>query len=167
MGRAVRQTIMLQSKLVEALQERETARAGRKAAAQGSAARILRGVINEDRANDTERAERLATEAAERLREEDFSGFLARPFGEAVAGIVRDLGLSPDWLTLAEDCAAAEAALTGKPGKAPEEEPYTGPIEVRWIGEDDDDPPAREPPPPDGPISWKERRLGRHARGSS
>src|ERR1700710_127081 len=31
-ARAVRQTIMLQSRLIEALQERETARAGRKAA---------------------------------------------------------------------------------------------------------------------------------------
>ncbi len=123
----------------------------------------MRGVIEDERPRDRERGERLAAEAAERLREEDFSDVLARPFGEAVAGIVRDLGLSPDWLTLAEDCAAAEAALAGKPGKVPEEEPYTGPIEVRWIGEDDDDPPAREPPPPDGPISWKERRLGRRS----
>ena len=66
-ARAVRQTIMLQSKLIEALQERETACAGRKASARSSAARILRGVIDEDGANDAERAERLAGEAAERL----------------------------------------------------------------------------------------------------
>ena len=72
-ARAVRQTIMLQSKLIEALQEHETGRAGRKAAARASAARIVRGVIDDDRTNDAERAERLAAEAAERLREEDFS----------------------------------------------------------------------------------------------
>ena len=167
-ARAVRQTIMLQSRLIEALQERHAAVAGRKAAAKASAARIVRGVIEDDRTNDTERAEGLAAEAAERLREEDFSDCVARPFGEAVADIVRDLGLSPDWLALAEDCAAAEAALAGKPGKAPEEEPYTGPIEVRWLGEDDDDdPPARESPPSGEPINWKARRLGRRSRDSS
>jgi hypothetical protein len=157
-ARAVRQTIMLQSRLIEALQDFETGKAGRKAAARASAARIVRGVIDDDRTNDAERAERaerLAAEAAERLREEDFSDLLARPFGEAVAEICKDLGLSPDWLALAEDCAAAEAALAGKPGEAAEEEPYRGPVEVRWLGEDDDD-------PSDGPIDWKKRRLGRH-----
>ena len=164
-ARAVRQTVMLQSKLIEDRQAHESGRAGRSAAARASATRLVRGVIDDERTSDRERAEGLAAEAAERLREEDFSDVLARPFGEAVADIVRDLGLSPDWLALAEDCAAAEAALAGKPGKAPEEEPYTGPIEVRWLGEDeDDDPPAREqPPPPGGPINWKERRLGRRS----
>jgi hypothetical protein len=143
-ARAVRQTIMLQSKLVEALQERETATAGRRAAARASAAQIIRGVIDDDRANDAEHAERLAGEAAERLREEDFGGLLSRPFGEAVAGVVRDLGLSPDWLALAEDCYAAEAALAGKAGEAAEEEPYRGPVEVRWL--DDDELETRPPP---------------------
>jgi hypothetical protein len=167
-ARAVRQTLMLQSKLIETLQEREMGRAAHKAAARASAARIVRGVIDDDRTNDTEQAERLATEAAERLREEDFSDLLARPFGEAVAGIVRDLGLSPDWLTLAEDCAAAEAVLAGKPVEAQAEEPYTGPIEVRWLDEDEgDDPPRREELPPNGPINWKQRRLGRRSRDSS
>ena len=135
-ARAVRQTIMLQSKLIEALQERETARAGRKAAAKASAARILRGVIDEDGANDAERAERLAGEAAERLREEDFGDLLARPFGEVVADICKDLGLSPDWLALAEDCAAAEAALNGKPAQP--QEPFDGPMEIRWLDDEPD-----------------------------
>jgi hypothetical protein len=138
-ARAVRQTIMLQSKLIEALQESETGRAGRKAAARASAARIVRGVIEDDRSNDVERAERLTTEAAERLREEDFGDLLARPFAEAVAEICKDLGLSPDWLALAEDCAAAEAALASKPGEAPEEPEDTGPMEVRWLGEEPKD----------------------------
>jgi hypothetical protein len=138
-ARAVRQTVMLQSKLIEALQDRARADAGRRAAARASAARIVRGVIDEERSNDTERAERLAGEAAERLREEDFGDLLARPFGEAVAAIVRDLGLSPDWLALAEDCGAAEAALAGKAATASAvDEPYTGPVEVRWLDDEPD-----------------------------
>ena len=93
-ARAVRQTIMLQSKLIEALQDHETARAGRKASARSSAARILRGVIDEDRANDAERAERLAAEVAERLREEDFGDLLTRPLAETVADVCKNLGLA-------------------------------------------------------------------------
>jgi hypothetical protein len=156
-ARAVRQTIMLQSRLIETLQDRETGAAGRKAAARASAARIVRGVIDDEPVSDTERAERLAAEAAERLREEDFGDLLARPFAEAVAGIVRDLGLSPDWLALAEECFAAEAALGGKAGET-EEEPYRGPVEVRWLDDDDPGPGA---PSSSGEMSWKERRLGR------
>lgn len=161
-ARAVRQTFMLQSRLIEDLQAHEAGRAGRRAAARASAARLVRGAIDDDPGGDAERAERLAAEAAERLREEDFSDLLSRPFADAVADIVRDLGLAPDWLALAEDCAGAEAALSGKPGAA-DEEPYRGPIDVRWIGEDDDDPPARRSPPPEGPVDREQRRLGRRS----
>jgi hypothetical protein len=133
-ARAVRQTIMLQSRLIETLRERAEAGAGRKAAA----ARIIGDAIEDETGHDVERGERLAGEAAERLRQEDFGDLLARPFGEAVAEIVRDLGLSPDWLGLAEDCYAAEAALGGKAaGKTPEEPIYRGPVEVRWLDDDD------------------------------
>src|ERR1700759_2790685 len=59
-ARAVRQTLMLQSKLIEALQDHETGRAARKAAARASAARIVRGVIEDERTGDRERAEGLA-----------------------------------------------------------------------------------------------------------
>jgi len=135
-ARAVRQTIMLQSRLIEALQDRGAAAAGRKAAARASAVRIVRGVIDDERTNDDERTERLAAQAAERLREEDFGDLLTRPFAEAVAGICRDLGLAPDWLALAEDCFAAEAALTGEAAAAPAEEPWTGPVDVRWLDEE-------------------------------
>lgn len=151
-ARAVRQTVMLQSKLSEALNERETARSHRRAAAGASASRIVRDVIEDDGRGDRERTERLTAEAAERLREEDFGDLLSRPFAEAVADIVRDLGLEPDWLALAEACCDAEAALAGRPGEAPEEP--SGPIDIRWIGEDD-------------PSDWKQRRLGGHARDSS
>jgi hypothetical protein len=161
-ARAVRQTIMLQSKLVEALGERETGRAGRRAAARASAARIVRRAIDSERPNDAERAERLAAEAAERLREQDFSDLLARPFADAVAEICRDLGLSPDWLALAEHCAAAEQALAGRGGEAPEEPDGAGSFDVRWrFG--DRAPPDGESPSPGGPVDWRKRRLGRHS----
>jgi hypothetical protein len=137
-ARAVRQTVMLQARLIEAQEDRKTAQAGRKAAARASAARVLREVI-EDEGGDQERAERLAAEAAERLEQEDFGDLQSRPFGETVAGICRDLGLSPDWLCLTEDLFDAEAALAaGGPAGAPAERPQ-GPQQVRWL---DSDPPA-------------------------
>jgi len=132
-ARAVRQTIMLQSKLIEALQEQEAARAGRKAAAKAGAARILRGVIEEDAGDDRERAERLGAEAAERLEHEDFADLTARPFGEVVAGVCRDLGLSPDGLALAEACFAAEAALHAGPGEALSAPLAPEGVEVQWL----------------------------------
>jgi hypothetical protein len=139
-ARAVRQTVMLQARLIEALREQAEGRAGRKAAARASATRLVRGVIgdgddalgDDDGGGDAERAERLRAEAAERLEREDFGDLLARPFSEVVAGICRDLGLSPDWLTLAEDCAVAEAALRGEAEAAAEPEP-SGPLKIRWL----------------------------------
>jgi hypothetical protein len=139
-ARAVRQTIMLQSRLIEAAQDRKRAASGRRAAARASAARLVRDAIEEEAGADKERAERLAGEAAERLEREDFGDLLERPFGEVVAGLCRDLGLSPDWLALAEDCAAAEAALNGGPGEgaSPAAPDWTGPVQVRWL--DDPEP---------------------------
>jgi len=131
-ARAVRQTLMLQSRLIESQRTSRTDEAGRRAAARSSAARILRGAL-EDHDSDAERSERLTAEAAERLQREDFGDLLARPFGQIVTAICKDLGLSPDWLQLAQDCAEAEAALAGTPGAAPQEEAYDGPITVRWL----------------------------------
>lgn len=137
-ARAVRQTIMLQSNLIGTLQERQAAEVNRKASAKSSAARLVREVIEDDREakDDRERARRLKDEAAERLEAEDFGDLLARPFGEAVAQICRDLGLSPDWLALAEDCAEAEAKLTAPPGDTPASAQQQGPIEVTWVDPD-------------------------------
>jgi hypothetical protein len=123
-ARAVRQTIMLQSRLIEQRREQREGRAQRRAAAGASAARLLRGVIDDegpDAVPDAEHAERLAAEAAERLRQEDFGELLSRPF------------LSPDWLRLAEDCFAAEAALSGRTDGPPADEPYRGPLKVQWL----------------------------------
>jgi hypothetical protein len=132
-ARAVRQTIMLQSKVIEVLQARETARAGRKAAARGAAARILKGVIEDGEGGDGEPGERLKAEAAERLEQEDFSDLLTRPFAEVVAGICRDLGLSPDALDLAEACCVAEAGLYGPAGEGASAAPAFEGVEVQWL----------------------------------
>ena len=120
-ARAVRQTLMLQSSLIAWAQDQDKARAERKAAARGAAARIVSDAIEDDQAGDAERAERLRAEAAERLEREDFGDLMARPFGEVVSEIIRDLGLTPDWLKLAQNCAAAEAGLGGGSAAAPDD----------------------------------------------
>jgi len=79
-----------------------------------------------------------------------------------VAGICRDLGLQPDWLGLAEDCAAAERVLAGLGDQAPEEPDDAGSFDVRWLF-GDKAPPDDEPPSPGGPVDWRKRRLGRHS----
>jgi hypothetical protein len=139
-ARAVRMTALLQSKLIEAHRVQARDGADRGAAAHAGAARILRGLIeDDDRAGDRERTERLKAEAAERLEREHLEDLDARAFGEAVAGICKDLGLSPDWLRLAEDCAAARARAGGKPG-AVAEASDDDQVQVLWI--DPDSPPG-------------------------
>jgi hypothetical protein len=133
-ARAVRLTLALRTKLIEDLRERQTAQAARKASAQAGAARILRDVIDDERA-DKERTERLTAEAAERLRAEDFGDRLSRPFGEVVAGICRALGVKPDWLKLAEDCCKVEASLDAKPGQMPEPPDEDIKYEVKWLSD--------------------------------
>ena len=158
-ARAVRQAILLQSTLIEGLRDREQAAAGRTSARRASAARIIRDVIDDERANDCERAEQLRTEAAERLEHEDFADLDVRPFGAVVMEICRDLGLSPDWLALARDCAAAEAAFGGKPG-APPANAEDGDVQLLWI----------DPESPPGETRWYdpvERRKQRRLRDSS
>ena len=148
-ARAVRQTIMLQSKLISDLREQETGAAGRRAAARAGAAGLIGDVIDEARGSDKEQ---LRAEAAERLRQEDFSDFLARPFEEAVTEIVRGLGLTPDWLALAQDCWSAEAQLCRK-AEAADAQPYTGPVEVRWL--DDEPSPGQDSSCPAASAAFK------------
>jgi hypothetical protein len=158
-ARAVRQTIMLQSRLIEDLRAQETGLAGRKAAARAGAAGLIGGVIDGKGGSDKER---LRAEAAERLRQEDFSDFLARPFAESVTEIVRGLGLTPDWLALAQACWSAEQAIAGRPLQAAEAPDWTGPVKLSWLS-DDDEPPDGEGSSPGGQVDWRRRRLGRHA----
>lgn len=133
-ARAVRQTILLQSKLTEALQAGRKAAAGR-AGVRARAAGIVRKVAEAEH-DDVEQVEWLVAEAAERLEREDFDETLARPVREIVAGICKDLGLSPDWLSLEEDISAAEdfarRVLGPAAAEAPPPEPE-GPLEVWWL----------------------------------
>jgi hypothetical protein len=131
-ARAVRQTIMLQSRLL-ADRKAETARAGD---LRARVRRIVRQAI-EDEHDDKEQVERLAQEAAEGLEQERFGDVLIRPIGEIVAGICKDLGLDPDWPAFAGEISAAEAFARG--AAEPASAPLTGPIEVRWLDDDDDE----------------------------
>jgi hypothetical protein len=132
-ARAVRQTVMLQLRL----QEARSAAAARAGDLKARVASIVRSAI-EDAHGEGAEVERLVAEAAERLEQERFDEGLTRPVGEIVAGICQDLGLQPDWRGLARDIAAAEAFARGERGPAAvsEEEVYTGPTDVYWIGDD-------------------------------
>jgi hypothetical protein len=130
-ARAVRQTLMLQAKLEEDIDTHRDERAAREGSLKGSAARLVREAIEDEAPHhDKAWAKRVSRETAERLRGEDFGDLLTRPFGEAVADLCRAIGLTPDWLRLAEDCYAVEAALNAKPGQAP---PEPEEIEIRWL----------------------------------
>lgn len=129
-ARAVRQSVMLQSRL----QQERTAAAARAGELKARVARIVRRAI-EDEHGETEQVERLAAEAAERLEQERYGDVFTRPLGEIVADICRDLGLAPDWRGLAAEIAAAEAFARGAPDAAAAEE-ESGPIEVYWLDDD-------------------------------
>ena len=61
--------------------------------AQGVVRRMAQGA-----GRDRETVERLVTEAAERLERDDiYADIGARPFGDTIAAICRDLGIEPDW----------------------------------------------------------------------
>lgn len=116
-ARAVRLTLMLQAKAVEALRafdlgERARADAALQARAQASpeyahkarVERIVERVAQAACGRDEDEVDRLVREAGERLDDDDIWGdVLARPVGELVRAICRDLGLDPDWTRLAEE----------------------------------------------------------------
>jgi hypothetical protein len=144
-SRAVRLTVALQARTLQDLQALDEVAARRRDAARGAAARerkdhvqrIVERLIEAEAASEAE-ADRLADEAAERLDHDDIYGDLtARPAGEIIALVCRDLGLSPDWSRLAEEAwAQAEiaAGAAGSPFSAllaprrlePEEAPTAG-----------------------------------------
>jgi hypothetical protein len=121
-ARAVRMTLLLQSKLIRQLQDwdRNTAfitscdlaekDSEREALTDQRKARIEQ--IVERGAWDVER---LVVETAERLDQDDIYGdLLDRPISELVAMICKDLGLDPDWPQLAEE-AWARDEMAGAP----------------------------------------------------
>ena len=124
-SRAVRLTVMLQSKLVQELAPLTEAaeRAARKARERQEPgyrfkARV-EGVVErvaKARGDDQDALDRVVRETAERLDDEDFYGdVLDRPLGELVALICRDLGLDPDWSRLAQEAWAQAEAASGDP----------------------------------------------------
>src|SRR3569833_311014 len=118
-SRALRLTVMLQSKLVH-----DRAEIGRRAKLDAGFAasrepappldpatqhkyrveRIVERVAREAVGDDAEALDKLMTEAGDRLDDEDLYGqVLDRPVGELVALICRDLDLDPDWARLAQE----------------------------------------------------------------
>ncbi len=132
-ARAVRMTILLQSKLIGEMQTIQA-----KAAHEAAHAHCLRGTqrvglvhtqkarigrivgrIAWTDANDNGKADRMEREAVELLDQDELYGdVLTRPVSEIIAHICRDLGLEPDWPQLAEE-AWAQAEIKSRRAGAP------------------------------------------------
>jgi hypothetical protein len=130
-SRAVRLTLMLQSKVAEATQ---IAIADAQAAAgkperpppapphpfdvrKARVERVVERLAQAEHPDDVDRVLDLAYEASERLDDEDVYGdLLDRPMSEIVARLCKDLGLSPDWSELAQELWAKAEIATGEPG---------------------------------------------------
>jgi hypothetical protein len=133
-ARAVRMTVMLQSKLIRDADEAQTRAAVDPLSEEAMIAaaeeamrldpeghmhklrveRIFDRVAKSACGDDEERIGRLVIEAGERLDDEDLYGdILERPVGELVALLCRDLGLDPDWSRLAEEAWAREEIASG------------------------------------------------------
>jgi hypothetical protein len=175
-ARAVRMTIALQSRLAKDLaaldradeQAERTRRSRRRDSLSGlieEAARFQ--IAARRRAGDTRWAdedaiedeiEQLSAEAYERLLDAEDDDFPDAAFHEAVAGIARDLGLSPDWTARLLATAADPPAHPGggvvapRPGAgpapppgpdpSPHPDPDSPPPGLAWA------PPAAPPQPP-------------------
>ena len=149
-SRAVRLTVALQGKLVEALQvqddvatrQRAGERQSRKALADARKAqveRIVERVIVGERHDEAE-IDRLADEASERLEHDDIYGdLLDRPVAEIIALICKDLGLAPDWARLAEEAWAQQEIASGAAAGTPLEtlgwaaEPVAAATTLVWL----------------------------------
>jgi hypothetical protein len=130
-SRTVRQTILLQSKLVKDFDGREAAGRQARADAKAEADKTLQertelrkchvswiiDRVANARHDDTETVERLTREADERLDDDSLLGdVLARPISETVARICKGLNLDPDWTRLAEEAWAQEELASGDVG---------------------------------------------------
>jgi hypothetical protein len=126
-SRAVRLTVALQSSVLQDLQALDRA-AGSRLYEQGCkaerdqqrrarahrdrVARVLDRVIEGEAASEAE-GERLAAAAYERLEHDDIYGDLAtRSVSEIIDLVCRDLGLAPDWVSLAEEAWAKQEIET-------------------------------------------------------
>lgn len=123
-ARAVRLTVALQAKLIKELQaldevairDRARERAVRQQledARKARVGRIVERVIVAGCSDDDE-VDRLADEASERLEHDEIYGELAdRSFSEIIALVCRDLGLAPDWASLAQEAWAQDEIRSG------------------------------------------------------
>ncbi len=182
-NRALRYTIMLEGRLLNAwlALDRGEARPQAKAAGpvrdefeapgadrKAQVAGVLKGVIaGETDGKDTERRERLEREAAERLRDDRRLGdILTLPISDVIDIICRDLGIQPDWLRLSEEdwargelrsgkvgAALAAAALSGRPPPG-EAMAEAGPPRPPLLR------PSRSPPVRAGKRSRRRRAAG-------
>jgi len=125
-ARAVRLTVMLQTRLVSdrQLQDKlvkirsDTAWAVASEERREIVERVVGRVVLAEQ-DDPDKAERLVREAAERLDGDDIYGdLMARPVSEIVASVCRDLGVDPQWTRLAEE-AWARDEMAGEEVGAP------------------------------------------------
>ncbi|OYX35830.1 MAG: hypothetical protein B7Y99_02855 [Caulobacterales bacterium 32-69-10] len=142
-ARAVRLTIALQSRLAKDLTALGEAEA--RARAKEAARRRDRIHLRIERVAETERpeedeAERLSSDAWERLTEMDDADILDLPMDEMVARICADLGLSPDW-------AASAFPLQDHPAEEGPALPGLAPVPPR--GDLPRPPASARAPPPD------------------
>ena len=130
-ARAVRQSVLLQSRLIQDLKALEDGAAHEVAAseAQADEARFEReeerklrverivGRVAKAAGGDEEQVEALVAEAGERLDDDGlYAHVMSRPVSEIVADICRDLGLDPDWPRLAEEAWAKAEIESGAAG---------------------------------------------------
>ncbi|MGZ3398694.1 MAG: hypothetical protein ACXWKX_05705 [Caulobacteraceae bacterium] len=133
-SRAVRLTLMLQSRLIKDRKADEQAEAKALAEVRAEQAKqeavrdpvyqrkvrvetILERVALARHPGDAARADRLVREGGERLDDEDLYGdLMERPLSELVARLCRDLGLDPDWSELAEELWAVREVESGAVG---------------------------------------------------
>jgi hypothetical protein len=146
-SRAVRQALMLQSKLIAALAALDAAEADIdpsspradpdyqiKARVERVIARTAQAQHEDDEDGDEadEAFDRLIADAAERLDDIDLYGdLLQRPMSEIVARIAHDIGLPLDWTVLAQE-AWAQAEMQGDEVGAPLAALRTEPAETLW-----------------------------------
>jgi hypothetical protein len=117
-ARAVRRTIALQSERIAHLEapdappaDRDEATAERKA----TVGHIVRRLANKQ--HRPEFTDRIGREARDWLDDENIYGdILAHPVSEIIDWICRDLGLSPDWVRLAQEAWAQEELQSGAVG---------------------------------------------------
>jgi hypothetical protein len=123
-ARAVRMTLALQSRVMKELLALNEGASAAASPAEPNPLRarrervntIVQRVIETEHSHD-ETIDRLSSDAWERLTDDDIYGDITdRPLGEVVARICEDLGLSPDWTTLAREAWAVDEAATGAPG---------------------------------------------------